>query len=355
MGRFCLQLVGRGALLALLILATACSDDQDATDGGAGDGVWDSDGSPAADPGPLDDGGDRPQGTDIPICDEVSLAASPLTNLLLVVDKSDSMNDPTAGAVPGRTKVMDIRDAVGYLLDEFEGKIRFGWMAFPHQDKCDPGVVSVPLADDSAPLIRGLVDAFLAWGGTPTGQSLQNADQYLQDTERDNFVLLVTDGMPTCPNGDGSNQNQADSDLALQAVESLYARGIDTFVVGLGEDLNSANPQLLNDMAVAGGRPRADAVKYHPASSLDELKAIFDEVGKAIFSCTMSLEVIPEKPDWIWVYFDGVAVPRDGTQQNGFDYHEAENQIVFYGPACESLQKGEVSTIEVKMGCAPPT
>ncbi|MBW1806948.1 MAG: VWA domain-containing protein [Deltaproteobacteria bacterium] len=333
------------ALWAVLVWVPACSENGSADQDGNGlnDGV--SDGNPDGS-GNADSPGDT-NGADFLVCDEEVLDASPLSNLLLVVDKSASMNDPTAGSDPDRTKVMDLRDAVNFLLDEYDGKIRFGWMPFPNQDDCDPGVVSVDVGDDSASTIRMLVNAFVAWGKTPTGETLSNAAAYegLQDLQRNNFVVLVTDGLPTCPNGGG----QADSDLALAGVQQLKVQGIDTFVIGLGEDINSSNPQLLTDMALAGGTNN-----YHPASSLDQLKAAFEEIGKAIFDCNLSLEVVPETPDWIWVYFDGQPVSRDRNHQNGFDYNGILNQIDFYGPACDRLLNGEVSEIEVKMGCAPP-
>jgi len=318
---------------------------------GNGDGNGNTDGN-----GQLDGNGSDGSGADVPICDEVELEASPLANLLLVVDKSHSMNDPTE-ASGDRTKVEDLRTAVHFMLDAFEGKIRFGWMPFPNQDTCDPGVVLVEVGDDSAGLIRQLVDAFVAWGGTPTGETLQNAlaCDGLADEERSNFVLLVTDGMPTCPAGSGHSAKPADAQLALSAVDELHAAGIGTFVVGLGEDFNSSDPQLLNDMAVAGGQPRDDSVKYYPASSLAELEAAFEDIAKAVFDCSLALEVVPEKPEWIWVYFDGEPVDRDGGHQDGFDYDEQNNRIDFYGPACDRLANGEVEEIYVEMGCMPPT
>lgn len=344
------------SLPVLLLLAglLACSNSGgNDTGGDAGDGYrLDGDGQAG------DDGGGGESGADIPICNEVDLSASPLVNLLLVVDKSASMSDPTSATVPDRTKAEDLQQAVHVLLDRYQHRIRFGWMAFPNQEDCDPGVVLVDIADDAAPLIASLVDAFLPWGGTPTGESLQNARSYFQqlaDNERQNFVMLVTDGMPTCPNGGGHNTNDADSQLALQAVGELAGDAVGTFVIGLGEDLNASNPQLLNDMAVAGGHPRAGTVKYHPASSLDELEAAFDEIARTVFDCSFTLEVVPEQPDWVWVYFDGQPVKHDPGHGDGFDYDEVNNVLEFYGSACDELATGQVGSIEVKMGCAPPT
>jgi hypothetical protein len=341
-------------LLACIVFA--CSDDEGNGNGnGDGNHLEDADGSGNGD----DSGGtDQPRdgngGPDLPICDEVELKASPVSNLLMVVDKSGSMNDPTSASDPDRTKMDDLRDAVSFVLEQFEGRIRFGWMAFPNQDDCDPGVVSVPVSDDSTEDIRGLVTNSIAWGGTPTGESLQNALDYegLRDLERSNFVVLVTDGLPTCPNGNGQFVNDADGALALQAVQDLKAVDIDSFIIGLGEDINNSNPQLLSDMAEAGGRPRPGGIKYYQANSLLDLQNAFEEIGKAVFDCSLALEVVPEKPEWIWVYFDGQPVSRD--TQNGFDYNGAENMIEFFGQACDRLREGEVLEIEVKMGCRPP-
>mgnify|MGYP001053845348 CR=1 FL=1 len=352
-------LVSMGVVL-VVALAGCSSDEQngeldgnDLSDGNGGDP---GPGADQSDPGSdaADDREDGGVGPDMPICDEVELDASPVSNLLLVVDKSDSMNNPTAGSDPDRTKMDDLRDAVHVLLDEFSGKIRFGWMAFPYQDDCDPGVVSVEVGNESAEAIGRLVDASIAWGGTPTGGSLQNARAYqgLHDTERSNFVLLVTDGMPTCPEGQGMYENDDDNALALQAVVDLYADGIGTFVVGLGEDINSSNPQLLSDMAESGGYPRAGSVKYHQANSLAELKEAFSEIARAVFDCSLALDVVPEKPEWIWVYFDGQPVSRD--RQDGFDYDPQQNTIDFFGQSCDRLANGEVGRIDVKMGCRPP-
>ena len=71
-------------------------------------------------------------------------------------------------------------------------------------------------------------------------------------------------------------------------------------------------------------------------------------------SCHLDLYAWPDEPDWLWVYFDGVAIPRDRAQLNGFDYDATNNRIDFYGEYCDKLKNGEVVTVEVKMGCAPP-
>jgi hypothetical protein len=321
---------------AMWILSCSGNENGNGNDGGDQDAVGQDgrDGSNQTDR--KNDGG----GGDGPICDEVAINASPLSNMLMVIDKSTSMEDPTSVNDP-RSKADVLVEAMKFVLDTYAGKIRFGWMAYPFQTDCDPGVVSVPLGDAAAGSIRDLLDNFFPWGKTPTGETLQNADAYytqLDDTERVNFVVLVTDGLPTCPNGNGV-PNAADDALALQAVGTLFSHDVGTFVIGLGENLNNSNPGLLNDMADAGGHPRSGADKYYPANNQADLQAAFQDIAKVVMSCHLDLEVVPEEPDFLWV---------------GFDYDETNNRIDFYGAACDKLKNGEVVKVDVKMGCAPP-
>jgi len=301
-------------------------------------------------------GGDGAVMYDMPICDTMEIESGSIPpNLLLVVDKSGSMRDPTSQG-SSRTKIQDTKDALNALLDEGEGKIRFGWLQFPADSECRPGDVSVECADDSVTEIRQRVNILTPNGGTPTGESLENANDYqgLHDESRNNFVVLLTDGMPTCPNGNGRQENEADNQLALQAVQALHAAAIDTFVIGLGEDINSSNPDLLNQMAEAGGRPRAGQVKYYQANSLEDLREALQDIGGMVIGCNLGLTAVPEWPDYLWVFFDGDAIARDRDHVDGWDYDATRNQINFYGPSCDRLRSGQVNRVEVLMGCAPP-
>jgi hypothetical protein len=267
------------------------------------------------------------------------------------------MDDADTCAVGCNLKIEDAKTALTFLLNEGEGQIRFGWMPYPTNTSCGPGVVVTPCGDDTAPTIRMLVAALGASGGTPTGETLEaaNADSNMHDESRSNFVLLLTDGLPTCPVGNGHNVTEQDKTRALNAVTALHTAGIDTFVIGLGETLNNGgDPTLLNDMAVAGGRARAGADKYYKANSLNELQTALQDIGGMVIGCNLSLSVVPEEPNYLWVYFDGVPVPRDRNHINGFDYDEARNQVNFYGPACDQLRSGQVGEVDIKMGCAPP-
>ena len=44
-------------------------------------------------------------------------------------------------------------------------------------------------------------------------------------------------------------------------------------------------------------------------------------------------------------------VDRDPTHMSGWDYDPATNRVTFYGPACDSIQSGEVETVSIVFGC----
>jgi len=339
----------------ILLGAPTCSVEDNVADSGSGDGSSDgsSDGT-GGDPG----GSDPGQVTDIPICDEQDMVAEPVAPaLLLVVDRSGSMADPISDGA-SRSKMQDTKDALDAMLDYGDGgMIHFGWMPFPGMwGSCSPGTVQVDCAEDSVETIRSRIMVMMANGGTPTGETLENADEYdgLYDEERPGFVLLLTDGLPTCPNGGGSDPNPDDDQLAMDAVTSLYSHGIGTFVIGLGEDLNAANPDLLNQMAEAGGHARPGSDKYYAANSLEELQEVLGSIGEEVMSCKLKMDNPPDIPEWLWVFFDGEPATRDKNHVNGWDFDPVGVQIVFYGAACDLLKSGSVEEVKVVAGCGPP-
>jgi hypothetical protein len=355
-------------VLVFALFQVACTDDSSGSDAGSRDadgstGVDASDGGgqDGADTSGTDAGGDN-TGADLPICDEVEIKAHSVSpNMLLVVDRSGSMDLPIHQG-DTRTKMQDLKDAVDALLTAGEGKIRFGWMSYPDCtecmfDQCDPGIVSVDVGDDSISAVRQQLSKLTSKGGTPTGGSLENADDYyrlLADADHRDFVLLITDGIPTCPLGDGMAEFPEDAQLALDAVETLHEHGVDTFVIGLGEDLNNTSPELLDQMAEAGGWPRDGSPKYFAANSLNDLNDILDAIGGMVIECNLVLDAVPEFPAYLWVYFDDQAVPRDETGTDGWQYDPDRNAIDFYGSYCEKLGNGQVSNVEIEMGCKPP-
>ena len=300
-----------------------------------------------------------PQGglPDVPMCGDMLITPHGTNpNLLLAVDHSGSMNEPISSS-RSQPKLDDTKTALTQLLDQGRGTINFGLLTYPEGSQCGVGSVSVDCSDSSVPTIQDRVNSLRPNGGTPTGPALTAALGYsgLHDASRTNFVVLLTDGKPTCPSGNGREESPADQQAAIDAAAALHAQAIDTFVIGIGEDLNASNPDVLNQMAEAGGRPRSGAVKYYQANSLDDLNAAFGAIGDAVFGCTFTLSPQPPDPSQLWVTFDDQLVARDASHLNGWDYDSQSNQLTAYGAACSLLQGGGLGSVEIWMGCAAPT
>ncbi|MCY1082344.1 adventurous gliding motility lipoprotein CglB [Archangium lansingense] len=235
-------------------------------------------------------------------------------NLMLLVDTSGSMTNPVdmsdpdcrPGGVlcgdsrPCNTAVCPTRwSALQGAMHNFlstSGTIaRFGLATYPSDDTCGASTaISVPLPDpakeDEATLeanadqVRNKLLSIknysttepMPQGGTPTGQSLQfmGTRPELQAMGREDFVLLLTDGLPNCNSNYPAsaecfctlsdcthvqNIGCLDKDASVEAVQALRAKEIRTIVIGFGADFDantmsgSKGAETLNGMAVAGG------------------------------------------------------------------------------------------------------
>jgi hypothetical protein len=162
--------------------------------------------------------------------------------------------------------------------------IRFGFSDFPaDQDGtyCDVYASNVPIDCDygTAQTIVNTVNALAPLGSTPTGPALRallNDPQMKAATGRNRYVVLVTDGQPTCGD-DPTGTNGAD---AIQAVKDLKAASIQTFVVGFGTVTGNAGAvHTLQAMAAAGstqanGQPGA----YFPAADAASLSTALSSI-----------------------------------------------------------------------------
>lgn len=265
-------------------------------------------------------------------------------NMLIVLDRSTSMRDEIGGA---GTKWEIAHEAIGRMLDDYAGQIRFGLMLYPGLDQacdegeeCGPGAVFVDVGPDTADAIRDfLAGADTCSFGTPTAEALEVLTDYagLEDTERANYILLITDGQSTC-------------DDPVPRVTALRDESpeIRTFVVGFG---SSVDPDELGDMAEAGGTARSGDPPYYQADDDASLLEALLSIGGGVLSCSFELSSVPPDEELLYIYFDEREIARDTTQTNGWDYDADTNQITFYGEACDDLQAGRVGDLVVSYGC----
>ena len=342
-------------------------------------------------------------------------------NMMLLVDKSGSMNlptDPGNSNCPANcggsqlcpsncpTRISELKSAMNGFLNQYGNVARFGLAFYPAMsDVCagtpvngaaenlpnpsstDPVVGAMSEYQLKANAINMKIQAVTPGGGTPTGESLKNVGQLagLRDGAdlRDDFIVLLTDGLPNCnPNnvtnscagvsaacictigGASSCSGQfcakgcLDRTGVVEKVQDLRTAGIRTIVVGFGADTAAGDaPATLNAMAAAGGFARTcpngtdtecgtgnacvQSTKvcrsqfYQAANGMELGKALADisNIISGDTICKFTLDAQPTDPKLLAVTVNGVSQPQ------GDDTWRFEDaKVVFKGAQCAALQ-----------------
>jgi hypothetical protein len=318
----------------------------------------------------------RPPGD---ICEAVHVSANPATpDMMIVLDRSGSMTQggrwmPSVSALRGVTM-------------ELQSQIRFGLAMFPDPASaptnvvddlaqcftapdpdaclqeltgnlaaCVPGQVVVPIAIDNAAAIGQAFDSTLPAGGTPTGETLQSlvdtfgAPQTNPDEETvAKFVLLVTDGQPTCPGGNGSETTQPDIDLANSAIDALTARGVRTYVIGYDTTGpgNETFASVLDGFAQRGG---TGDTMHRPVEDEQSLLTELQRIAGDVVSCSFLLDMAPPRADFVLVQLDGQQInlgEADGWSLVG------DRNVQLMGASCDRLKDGAPHAVSVEVRCS---
>ena len=191
----------------------------------------------------------------------------------LLVDASGSMFTQRDQTTPFWPRLFNaLMDPTVGVVKQLQDKVRFGFTSFTGvgTTMC-PILQKVPFALNNYDAINtvygGLAAKYMNQpGGTPThaGVDAAAADlaAFVPVPPGPKFILLVTDGSPdTC----WQDNPQCGQDASIKAVQDAYAKGIGTYVLGIGDILDPAadgcqagrcGKDYLQDVANAGtGQP----------------------------------------------------------------------------------------------------
>ncbi len=331
-------------------------------------------------------------------CGVTSVEASfSAANVLLVIDKSSSMDDQPDGF---ELKKWDaLKAALEPALAAVQQEMSFGLLLYPFGEEaeipldCFEGCCEVPKGaaavqvgiepgPSSASKVMDALHATAPGGGTPTAAALDAALAYFtsgdgQDLKGDRFVLLATDGGPNCgsrdtvcaadhctPNLDGlcpAEQTNCcagegayclDDAAVVQKIQALADAGVPTFVIGIPGTETYA--EYLNEFAVAGGVPSSSSSEYYAVSAaggVDALtKTFIDITTHLVRSCEVELGRAVLDRRLVNVAVDCDIVPfEDGA---GWDISDdAPTTLRLSGEACESVTREGARRIDVVYGC----
>jgi hypothetical protein len=310
------------------------------------------------------------------LCEVVHLTAKPTTpDILIVLDRSGSMQRdgrwvPSVQAVRGITA-------------DLQSKVNFGLALFPDQPVlpdinaclmqadptmclnqalqglgmagvCTPGKIVVPVGPNTAALIGTTLDTTISQGGTPTGETLQNLvgtfGMIPMDPDKipaPRFVLLVTDGQPTCPNGGGENTTQPDIDLANDGIDKLLALGVRTYVIGYDTSGpgNEMFASVLDGFAMRGG---TGDTMHRPVENEQSLRDELQRIAGDVVSCSFVLDKAPPRADYVLVKIDGVQVNLDDP--NGW-HLIGDRTVELTGSTCEMLKSPGNHQVDAEVRC----
>lgn len=346
-------------------------------------------------------GGDGNGSTDGGACGASRFVAEPpLINVLLVVDKSLSMEQtPTGFSV---SKWAALRDALSSTLDSTSDKISYGLDLYPYSgksggdlsDKCQmpsttaPVVVPVQDGKKAAPLVLAALDANPPSGATPTALALERAYTYFSSgagkgLSGERYVLLATDGGPNCNaalsceaetctvNLDGmcpdnvnccdpkveknGPKNCLDEDASVAQVTQLLAKAnVKTIVVGIPG--TEAYTDTLNALAAESGVTNPGAPPdYFAVSAKSGAAGLAEALGKIttglVKSCELHLEEDPPGDD-LKVVIDGVELARDPDEGWDFQMPQTHPPVVeIHGSVCDKLKTDGAEYINITYGC----
>lgn len=210
-------------------------------------------------------------------------AAASCPSLTIVLERSGSMLWDLAGRTgvsdPAKQRWGIAKAAIERAVAAYNNKLPIGLTLFPADDLCGTsGTLRVPPGYDTQAAIHAALSdggSSPSGGGIPTCGAVRRVARELGGQNRAAYLLLVTDGMPSCD----ATCSFDPMDPAAGAVSAIAAASsasspVKTFVLGIGS-LSTAARGALTRMADAGGVPDLSnpMLKFFSASDSAALDA----------------------------------------------------------------------------------
>ncbi len=313
---------------------------------------------------------------DIDICEPEPVTITPTrAEVTFVIDRSSSMAWELEGhpGIPGYPSRWDLlRDALSDALLPIDHRLEVGAKFFPrrfypyepHDEflacQIDRGMDLSPAPFNAAELLEFFHETFPE-GGTPTTAGLEEVRSFLVGSSRlgvSRFVVLATDGGPNCdpdatfgPHcvctgppeycepGTGGTYNCLDDERVLRVIEGISGGlGVPVFVVGIDDPSRPDLADLLDEMAVTGGRPRPEPSerRFYSVRRPEELGEALGSITESIARCVFTVSPRAAGSPRLEVRLDGELIPYDPDRLFGWDWTDvAAGELTFFGEACE--------------------
>jgi len=295
-------------------------------------------------------------------CAAVNQGAMPLPpDILIIQDRSGSMlwnADASCMRNCGaNSRWNQVTAALTQVVTTTDTTVNWGLKFFGSSgSSCNvTAAPEVPVGPMSGAAINTAIGAATPGSPTPTRNAMNAAAAYMATLTDTNpkYLLLATDGAPTCDPAQPTMMNNDDSAGAEQAVTDAFNMGFKTFVIGIGDTMGAAT---LNQMAMNGGMPQTGgATSFYQVTDTASLVAALQTILGRVASCQFNIGTAPNpmtSVDFIDVFGDGMPISRDTTHTDGWDYtNDAHTAIQVYGPRCDMLTAGTITNVTVTFRC----
>jgi hypothetical protein len=253
-------------------------------------------------------------------------------------------------------------------LPQIDANVEMGAILFPHDSGSQSCTVAtgadIAPAKGNAAAIISLLESTRPAGGTPTAVALQHAANLLlgsRTSRTARAVVLATDGAPDCnaalpprtcrcaspPCKAGTHC--LDDQRTIDRISSNLANGILTYVIGIEAPGDTSYSDVLNSMAIAGGRPQTDAAQsYYAARTTSELDTALMTVSQQVGGCVFLTTSVPNAGGTIELTLDGNALP-----DSQWSWQERTNgEIVLGADLCQQLTGEAAPQLTAQVSCA---
>jgi hypothetical protein len=327
-------------------------------------------------------------------CATSSDAVAPLPPILqLVVDTSGSMDWPPGWAPatpddskpPGATKWEITSKALLAAVDSLPGEIALGASFFPNVSQengtCLLDLIALPIgllggrASNARAAWAAAVGNVLTEGATPTHGAYRFGLGLLLTSKLpgNKFVLLITDGTPTCTLDCACTEDNlpVDSQPLIAEVAAALVSGVRTFVIGSpgSEDTRTVLSRISSEGGTAKPGCSDSGPNYcHFDMTTEEdlaggLERALDQIALSLRPCEYPIPPPPAgqslEPGLVNVLYtapggDTATIGRDPSASDcheGWQYSADGTRIVLCGDACAQVMASVDATVEVLFGC----
>jgi len=310
---------------------------------------------PADRPGPADAASPRDTGPEAR-CSEFTqnVRLDPQSpQVIIALDRSFSMFQHRAG----KTWWVWVKQALVSYMESNEGAVEFGYEEFPGRYTCDPSACCAS---------RVLVQPFLnsrwqiehQWKcdgpscyettlESPSGDALGRIRSFYdvqRDPATDRFVLLITDGEPSC-----SGNTDECNDAGRQAARMFTQGGVKTIVLPIGEEARTST--CLDSVAVMGQTRQAGDTAFPSVTDPAQLGAQLEKAMAPVEerACRFLIRDNVKDRDKLVVTVNFNPLPRDPLHKEGWDFDAGGGpEIQLFGSVCKRLKCAELEGKSVR-------